>query len=73
MATIKSVPQLKAGDVVQQYGGRFQILEDAKESKSTPGLFTAPSLVLSGQVGGYFWPGKEWGFQGNELARFSVE
>lgn len=82
---LKSVARLQAGDVVHFYGGRFQILEDARELQSyrpesghlkiAPGPCNgavARSVCIEGSVPGYFSPGVEWGFQGTYAGSFAV-
>jgi hypothetical protein len=83
MATItKTVPQLRAGDVVVQHGGRFLVTADAQEScghrprwpnAGPSDCAWAPSICLTGEIPGYFRPGSAWRQQGNHLARVSVE
>ena len=85
----KSVPHLKAGDIVLYYGGRFLVTADAQVIQSTnhdyadgwkaPAFVgpstcaTAPSTCLSGRVRGYFKPGSSWMFQGNHHATHTIE
>jgi hypothetical protein len=77
--TSKSVPSLKAGDVVAMHGGRFEVLEDAVSVNCSPfthgpgEVAVAPARCLSGVVQGYFWPGSSWVFQGNYRSSFAVE
>lgn len=82
----KYISEFKAGDIVKEHGGTFRILEDARSSNHhrpmAAHLVTAhgPSdcaiakaECIDGQVQGYFWPGSEWTFQGNQLAgRYEV-
>lgn len=76
-----TVPQLKAGMIVSKNGGRFRVLEDARPSRGhlpSNGIgptdcAVAMSECIEGTVPGYFWPGSEWKFQGNQLARVCVE
>jgi hypothetical protein len=77
--TYKTIPQLKAGDVVHFNGSRFLIREDAKESQAhrpqAGHLETAAGPIevaraegewISGEiVPGYFGPNTPWTFQGN--------
>ena len=85
----KTVPQLKQGDIVSYYGGRFLVTADAQVVQSSKydyadgwkapefvgpsACATAPSVCLSGSVQGYFWPGSEWTFQGNHHAVKTIE
>lgn len=77
----KTVPQLKKGDIVLNYGGRFECLEDAHAVPPGHGFgqvgpidcAVSAAICLSGEVEGYFQPGSDWIFQGNQLAHFSVE
>lgn len=68
----RSVPQLKAGDIVCMYGGRFQIVEDAY-TRDHWQAHGCNGTCLEGEVKGYFSPGSTWWFQGNELSSFAVE
>ena len=78
----KPVPSLKAGDIVQMHGGRFQILDDAHDCATVTcgawnpgpsGVAITDGVCLSGTVPGYFHPGSIWRFQGNYLATHAVE
>lgn len=85
MATVhKYIKDLVAGDIVHAHGGRFEILEDAKESNGhrpqAGHMITAhgPSAcaycegkwIGGAEVPGYFGSGirSNWTFQGNILA-----
>ena len=82
----KNAHELRCGDIVRFYGGRFLITADPRESNSHrpegywPAAGVGPSdctvamsVCLEGEVPGYFRPGTEWPFQGNTRAAFSVE
>lgn len=85
--TRKFIFQLKAGDVVRAHGGKFRVLEDARDSRGhrpmadhlvvahgPSACAVAPAVCIEGQVGGYFYPGSDWTFQGNLLAgTYAVE
>lgn len=82
MKTItKSVHQLKKGDIVLNYSGRFECLEDARAVPPGHGfgqvgpidVAVCAAICLTGEVEGYFSVGSDWTFQGNQLSRFSVE
>jgi len=74
-------PQLKKGDIVRQHGGTFEVLEDARPSRGHLPVdrigptccAVAQAKCLTGAVLGYFWPGSEWTFQGNQISGFAVE
>lgn len=74
----KFIKDLKAGDVVEAHGGRFFVIEDARESQAhrpqaghimtahgPSDCAVARSICMDGEVSGYFWPGSTWTFQGN--------
>lgn len=76
----KTPPHLKTGDVVHFHGGTFKVIEDARESQChrpmdarlTTGhgpsdCGVAKAVCLTGEAPGYFKPGSEWTFQGNNL------
>lgn len=69
---VKSVPQLRQGDIVKFYGGRFLILEDAFQHRPE-GAHGCSGRCLEGEIEGYFFPGSLWWFQGNELSAHSIE
>jgi len=82
----KNAHQLRKGDIVRYYGGRFLVTTDPRESQGHrpegywPQAGIGPSdctsvqaVVLDGAVEGYFHPGSDWTFQGNTRATFAVE
>lgn len=82
----KNAHQLRKGDIVHFYGGRFEVTTDLRESSGHrpegywPAEGVGPSccvcsvgICLDGEVPGYFKPGTEWNFQGNHRATFAVE
>jgi hypothetical protein len=87
MTTIRTIPHdLRPGNIVSFYGGRFEIVSMPRESGSHrpeaywPSDSIGPSdtvcvrgVCIEGEVKGYFRPGTEWNFQGNHRAAFSVE
>jgi hypothetical protein len=81
----KNAHQLRKGDIVLFYGGRFEVVTDLRESSGHrpegywPEAGVGPSdcvvceaTCLSGEVRGYFRPGSSWTFQGNHRATFAV-
>ncbi len=81
----KNAHQLRKGDIVHFYGGRFEVTTDLVESQSHrpegywPQDSIGPSecvwcdaICLEGAVPGYFQPGSTWTFQGNQRATFAV-
>ena len=71
-----TVPQLKAGMIVRQHGGRFLVEEDARYCQCAAGpdaCAKANAKCIDGFVTGYFWPGSSWPMQGNHLAVVRVE
>jgi len=81
------VSNLKRGDVVHYYGGRFRIVGDVYPSTGhrvqyahlTEGFGPTDCAVvkakcIEGEIRGYFRPGSEWTFQGKVGSVFhSVE
>jgi len=83
--TATPVAQLKVGDIVHFYGGRFEVQEDARELQcyrpESAHLTVAPGPVngavaravcIEGSVPGYFEPGADWTFQGTHAGLFAV-
>lgn len=84
--TIKTMHQLRKGDIVRCYGGRFLVTSELRESQAHrpegywPDAGVGPSacvvcdaICLEGNIAGYFKPGSPWTFQGNHHATESVE
>lgn len=82
----KTAHELRKGDIVRFYGGRFEVVTNPRESSAHrpegywPHAGIGPSdcvaskaVCLEGEVPGYFKPGSEWSFQGNTRATFTVE
>lgn len=76
-----TVPELKAGNIVHFYGGTFRVLHDARRSDShlphdgigPTDCAVAEAVCLAGEIKGYFRPGSNWTFQGNQLATHRIE
>jgi hypothetical protein len=76
-----STTELNVGDIVRFYGARFEIYSTAMYPERDDPRFAAngPVMVAMGKwldgeiVRGYFGPGKDWNFQGNKLARVTIE
>lgn len=70
--SLKSVSEIKAGDIIVANGGRFQAAEDSAQANYwSMEDHTGPlncaivrSICIEGEVKGYFKPGSEWNFQG---------
>lgn len=82
----KNAHQLRKGDIVHFYGGRFEVTTERRESIGHrpegywPQEGVGPSdcvvsmgVCLEGSIEGYFKPGTEWAFQGNQRATYAVE
>lgn len=74
----KRTHELKIGDIVAEHGGTFEVLENARsslghrpmadhltEAQGPSDCAVAKAKCISGNCGGYFYPGSEWVFQGN--------
>lgn len=82
----KNAHELRAGDIVRMYGGRFQVTSNPRESNGHrpdgywPAEGVGPSdcviseaVCIEGAVDGYFSAGSAWPMQGNTRALFAVE
>ena len=75
MKTI-SYTELQVGNIVHFYGARFEITraELIQRSGTEMTLMSANGVWIDGAtVKGYFGPTKDWHFQGNLLAKCTVE
>ena len=84
---LKTISEFKVGDIVNYYGGKFEIVSDARESQGHRPMVAhlvqaegpsdcaiAEAVCISGEVQGYFKPGADWTFQGNHKAgQYRVE
>lgn len=83
--TITNISQLRKGNIVQYYGGSFEITAEPRESQShrpqSAHLTTAQgptncavvdAVCIDGEVPGYFKPGTPWTFQGTVGGLFAV-
>lgn len=80
------IADLKIGDIVHANGGKFRVIENARESVSHRPMAAhlvqadgpsdcavAKSVCIEGEVRGYFKPEYEWTFQGATSVTVHVE
>lgn len=80
-----NIAQLKQGDIVMYYGGKFKVIGSPRESQGhrpqSARLTTAfgptncavvDAVCIDGEVEGYFKPGSPWTFQGTVGGLFAV-
>lgn len=72
------VTELNVGDTVRFHGARFQVHTAAMYKDHGPAehgpVMTALATWIDGEtMPGYFGPGKDWNFQGNQLHRVRRE
>lgn len=83
----KNTHQIRKGDIIVQYGGRFECIAEPRLSNSHlpqdaywPADPIGPSdclvieaVCIEGEMKGYFKPGSTFTIQGNNRAVWSVE
>lgn len=74
----KLIHDLKVGDIVLAHGGKFRVVQNARESQGhrpqaarltvahgPSDCAVAKAICSEGKIQGYFSPGSTWYFQGN--------